>query len=347
MDRSPQRMNSVGLNKELAFKRVVRCALPHLFMAASVATAAGADHSMGGAAHEIFQWRPFLAPFHAVVLHFPIGFITLAFILEMSQLRRPGEEVRRITRLTIWLSLIAGIISATLGLLRAAGGGYEPRLIEVHRMAGLAVPVLTLATLLAQKFSLPVGTSGLRYVYRGLLTATLALLVVAGHYGGNLTHGSKYLVENAPQFVRELLEDEPQSSSVPNADAAASNHGVVDERNRFYIQKVRPIFEGKCLRCHGPEKQKSGYRLDQRDVALKGGKSEKVAILPGSPTSSHLVELILAKPGSEDIMPPEGKEPLTRDEIMSLIEWIRDGASFGVPPATVTTEVERPSGSQN
>ena len=47
--------------------------------------------------HRLFEWRLFLAPFHAVVLHLPIGFITVAFILELFRMRRPGEEIQRAT----------------------------------------------------------------------------------------------------------------------------------------------------------------------------------------------------------------------------------------------------------
>ena len=35
--------------------------------------------------------------------------------------------------------------------------------------------------------------------------------------------------------------------------------------------QVRPIFREYCLSCHGPDKQKSGLRLDRKADALKGG----------------------------------------------------------------------------
>lgn len=40
-----------------------------------------------------------------------------------------------------------------------------------------------------------------------------------------------------------------------------------------FIREVRPIFEAKCFKCHGPEKQKSGFRLDASQVAFMVGKS--------------------------------------------------------------------------
>ena len=44
---------------------------------AHAATATGHPIAPSSAAG-LFHWRPFLAPFHSVILHFPIGFVTLA-----------------------------------------------------------------------------------------------------------------------------------------------------------------------------------------------------------------------------------------------------------------------------
>ena len=38
-----------------------------------------------------------------------------------------------------------------------------------------------------------------------------------------------------------------------------------------FEKEIWPIFKKHCVKCHGPEKQKSGYRIDVRDLALEGG----------------------------------------------------------------------------
>ncbi|MDG2324638.1 MAG: hypothetical protein P8M08_14075, partial [Akkermansiaceae bacterium] len=40
-----------------------------------------------------------------------------------------------------------------------------------------------------------------------------------------------------------------------------------------FEKEIKPIFEERCIKCHGPDKQKSELRLDQRAVMLKGGDS--------------------------------------------------------------------------
>lgn len=282
---------------------------------------AAAD-SAPAAAHKLFQWRPFLAPFHAVVLHFPIGFLTMAGLLEVYRAFRPAEELRRVTVLVLWLGLLTGIVSAGFGWLRASGGEYEVKALELHRLYGMAVPFVTAAALVLQWLAYRnEALRGWTRAYRGVLTGTLALVVVAGHYGGNLTHGSKYLVENAPEFVREFLEDEAELLTT-------ANPSTFDAQQRTFVEKVQPLLEAKCIKCHGPEKQKGGYRLDQPELAFKGGESGKPAIKPGDPIGSYLVQLILLPPQHDDVMPPEGKQPLTPEEIMNLLDWIRNGAVF-------------------
>ena len=39
-----------------------------------------------------------------------------------------------------------------------------------------------------------------------------------------------------------------------------------------FVRDIRPIFQRSCYRCHGPEKQKNGYRLDVRNIAMTEGR---------------------------------------------------------------------------
>ena len=153
-----------------------------------------------------------------------------------------------------------------------------------------------------------------------MLTLTLLLLVGAGHFGGNLTHGSKYLVQNAPAFLRRFLEDGESSANAASAVADPA------------IARAQSILEQKCIHCHGPEKQSGKYRLDLAGAALKGGKSGEVAIKPGYPLLSQLVRRILLPVDDDDVMPPKGKELLTSEEKILLIDWIQSGAKFGSAP---------------
>src|ERR1041384_6627950 len=82
---------------------------------------------------------------------------------------------------------------------------------------------------------------------------------------------------------------------------------------------VRPILERSCFGCHGPEKQKNGYRLDIRDIALKGGDSGKAAIIPHNAKASPLIRYISGE-DPDLVMPPgtSNKPRLTTAEVQTL-----------------------------
>src|SRR5262245_35960564 len=47
-------------------------------------------------------------------------------------------------------------------------------------------------------------------------------------------------------------------------DPAAEARRRADEDVAFFETKIRPLFVERCHKCHGPEKQTSGLRLDTR-----------------------------------------------------------------------------------
>ena len=296
-----------------------------LWLTAGLALAGVPELVAAEAGSGIFQWRPFLGPFHSVVLHFPIGFVVMAFLVDLYALWRRKPELQAAITLMLSLSVLTTVLTIVLGLMRASGAEYDPQTLAAHRNYGIAVGALTLAALVLQWLGYRAAEGNpprpfLRGGYRVVLITNIALLVIAGHEGGNLTHGSNYLTKNAPEFVRALVEDEPNPASSSPAGGT--------EQEKFYLEKVKPIFDTKCLSCHGPEKQKGKYRIDQPAIALKGGESDKLAVKPGNPLASNLVRLLLLPPGDDDVMPPAGKGSLTPDEVMHVIRWIQQGAAI-------------------
>ncbi|MCX6365092.1 MAG: hypothetical protein NTX57_00050, partial [Armatimonadetes bacterium] len=53
----------------------------------------------------------------------------------------------------------------------------------------------------------------------------------------------------------------------------------------YFIQKVQPILEKRCLGCHGAETQLSHFDLRSRESTLKGG-TRGAAIVPGNADKS-------------------------------------------------------------
>ena len=70
---------------------------------------------------------------------------------------------------------------------------------------------------------------------------------------------------------------------------------------------VQPIFEKHCFECHGPNKQESGYRLDEREIAMRGGDFGVAAIVPGDAKQSPLFRFVNGDE-AESMMPPSESE---------------------------------------
>ncbi len=102
-----------------------------------------------------------------------------------------------------------------------------------------------------------------------------------------------------------------------------------------FEKEILPIFEDNCLDCHGPDKQKSEFRIDQRAVMLLGGDSGLAALIPGDSAGSYLIEVI---DGSDPdmIMPPKG-DPLSEGQVALIKQWIDEGAKW---PGQMDAEVE-------
>ena len=93
-----------------------------------------------------------------------------------------------------------------------------------------------------------------------------------------------------------------------------------------FARDVRPILEAKCYSCHGPKKQQSDFRLDDKARALRGG-TEGVAIVPGHADRSPLVQRISPDADPDEAMPPKG-DRLTPEQVAVITAWVEKGASW-------------------
>ena len=104
-----------------------------------------------------------------------------------------------------------------------------------------------------------------------------------------------------------------------------------------FNRDIKPILETSCLRCHGPEKPKGGFRLDNRESALKGGDNGR-DILPGDGAKSPLIHYVAYLVDDLE-MPPIGKgDQLTAQQVGLLRAWIDQGVAWDtVPPTNSST----------
>ena len=109
-----------------------------------------------------------------------------------------------------------------------------------------------------------------------------------------------------------------------------------------FAREIQPIFQERCMGCHGSQTQLHGFRLDRRSDALRGGDSGVPAIVPENSSGSLLLRYV-AGLDPEVVMPPEGP-PLTGEQVELLRRWIDQGAVW---PQEEYPSESRPSASDH
>ncbi|MEO0794808.1 MAG: c-type cytochrome domain-containing protein [Verrucomicrobiota bacterium] len=270
------------------------------------------------------NWTRFLGRLHPVVLHLPIGLFAGLCILEIIRLRDNTPGLAFAARVVLFLTAVSAVFAASFGLLLAANDDYTGSTAFWHKSLGVAFAAGTLVLLLLREENHEEHSRIRKAAYYGSLLTLSLLIGFVGHLGGSLTHGANYLTEYAPSWFaqRENLRD-------LSADAPTDSNDV-------YRNQIEPIFQQYCVSCHGPEKQKSRYRLDTFKNLLVAGSSQETPIVPGKPNESYLVELLWLPEEDDMAMPPEGKIRPSPEEILIITHWVAQGA-----PGPIVDEIAK------
>ena len=111
------------------------------------------------------------------------------------------------------------------------------------------------------------------------------------------------------------------AAPVAAADEAAAGGGGVS-----FSREIAPILVQKCQGCHGPQKQKGGYRLDTFERLVEPGDGEATPVAAGKPEASELFRLIVTV--DEDKRMPQKDDPLPAAQVELVRRWIAEGARF-------------------
>lgn len=112
------------------------------------------------------------------------------------------------------------------------------------------------------------------------------------------------------------------------AALAASAQGDAKQAQKVDFKKeIEPILRKSCVECHGPKKQKSKLRLDnKKDAFAWSNKEGGKAIVPGKSKES-LAYMLLNEPKDDDRMPQDA-DPLPKEQIERIKNWIDQGADW-------------------
>ncbi|MBB5032589.1 DUF1553 domain-containing protein [Prosthecobacter vanneervenii] len=112
--------------------------------------------------------------------------------------------------------------------------------------------------------------------------------------------------------------------------AAATASAQQAPRPIHFSREIRPILSENCFFCHGPDEKKreAGLRLDDESSAKKNNDGT-IAVVPGKPEQSALLQRIISKDPDEVMPPPKQHKTIPPQQIALLTEWIKQGAPWG------------------
>lgn len=91
-----------------------------------------------------------------------------------------------------------------------------------------------------------------------------------------------------------------------------------------YMQKIKPVLQATCVKCHGATSQKGKLKMDTVAGALKGGE-HGTSIVPGKSADSLLIHVIEGTHAEVSKMPYK-RPPLDSAQVTLIKQWIDEGA---------------------
>jgi len=266
----------------------------------------------------------FIARFHVLVVHFPIGIIVIALVMEVLSNLTAFAHLSRTIPFMLWMSLFGSIAATVMGFLLMSLEDEAGRAMDLHMYFGLAVVVFTLLALVLY-------IAGKNALYSLSLLLAVFTTLASGHFGGALVHDEDYLTEFAPEVVKPLME---VGLGIPHESPTAVEGLETDEpaetplpEQNVYADFVVPILDAKCNECHNENKIKGKLRMDTHELLLAGAEgSDYPTVLPGDAEESEAIVRVTLDQDDDDFMPPKG-DPLTPEEIELLSLWINAGAT--------------------
>lgn len=114
-----------------------------------------------------------------------------------------------------------------------------------------------------------------------------------------------------------------------------------------FKSQIAPIFRNKCFACHSTTKKVKGkLALDDAELPKQIGPGKN--IIPGEAAKSTMYVNCTLDKDDSDVMPPEGKNRLTDEEVELFKAWINEGANLtgggAAPAAAPAAAMPAPAG---
>ena len=265
----------------------------------------------------------FLGRLHPLLVHFPIGLALTAALVELINIIRRKATASPFAFMATGFAAGFAVVAALFGWFNADFEGAGPKTtLFLHRWIG----TISAGALVFVFFCGMAGRTGRRISalngYRWGLVICAIMVSIGAHFGGEMVYGEGYLTKVLfPPSSAAAAETPDASDTTTDSSATTSQSAPVS-----FEKQVLPIFDARCVECHGPDKAKGDLRLDSAS-RIFGEDPTWWVVQPGDAKKSILVERITLPEGHADVMPAKG-ELLSADQIALISAWINQGATY-------------------
>lgn len=148
----------------------------------------------------------FVGRFHPILLHLPVGALILLSIMELGCMTRNGEaKLGPAALLTLFVGAAGSVLAVLAGIMLSREGGYEGGNFTLHQTLALVGTTGILIALVIRIIAMGKGSFEMLHGYRALFFISFGIMGLGAHFGGNMSHGSKFLTEHAPEPMKSQM----------------------------------------------------------------------------------------------------------------------------------------------
>ena len=261
----------------------------------------------------LIELLDFLGSLHPLIVHLPIGIVLLTIAIDVF-MRNKNNSVQRVITMGWFFSFFSGLLAAIFGWFLGDNGYYLESQINIHKWSGIAFVSICFILWLLRYTNFRFSKS----FNRSVNLTSIILLMITGHFGGEMTHGQNYLFENLPYTKKKISVTTLSESKRSNNDSLF-----------VYEDLIHPVMEEKCIACHNKNLASGGLNMSSIESMIKGGNSG-AGIQNGNPFESLIYKRVSFPHDHPKFMPPTGV-PLSYDQIATLEWWIDNGAKKQMP----------------
>lgn len=306
----------------------------------------------------------FIGRFHPILLHMPVGILGVLCLFELICSTRRGEKkFGEASLLMLILGAAGALLAVFAGIMLSREGGYVGGNFSLHQTMGVLGTAGVLIALVIRLMGMGRGSMELLNAYRAVYFVSFGIMGLGAHFGGNMSHGNKFLTEHAPEWIKapmvsmekfllgfvekpkpEKIEAtaEVKSEVKPEVKGEVKTEVKGEPMNPgatpppapggdgklVFEHVILPVLTAKCNKCHSEEKSKGELRMDTYEMAMKGGENGNNFVAGKLAESLSITRITLPLDDADgEHMPPDGKDQLTPEEIALLKWWVEQGAS--------------------